>query len=328
MPGSNVCSVRSASHDSCVRPVGSTDGRRPDSGYPALEPMFGAFMAGFIEGEATFGIRKQPRNTNHSCYMTLKVRDDDAELLRDFAKTTRIGTVTNSPARCTSQPQASWNVGAKADCVRLVSLLMEYPLRGRKGRDFAIWAAAVDWWVGDDATIRRKGRDWTPMIYLKRRLSDSKRYVEPTAQFAQPLDSPDWLPFLSGFLCADGTFGISRTGGGFQPAAQIAVRLDDRPLLESFRAITGVGNVYLPACRDGWNPTVLWRIVSRADLAQLIDVLDQFEPRGRRAAEYRIWRKAVIAYCSGRPPARIRPALRRYRAELDVLRTYSATRAA
>jgi hypothetical protein len=38
------------------RPVGSTNGRVPEGGYPDIDPEFGGFLAGFIEGEATLSI--------------------------------------------------------------------------------------------------------------------------------------------------------------------------------------------------------------------------------------------------------------------------------
>jgi hypothetical protein len=158
------------------RPVESRSGREPVGGYPSISPDLGGFLAGFIEGEGSFRIRKQPKNTNHGCNMTLTARDDDADLIYELARLTELGRVTWSPARGRSRPQVAWNLSAKADCIRLIEILDEYPLRGRKSRDYAIWSAAVHWWTMGDPTRTARFRDWEPMIYLKKRLQDAKQF--------------------------------------------------------------------------------------------------------------------------------------------------------
>jgi len=53
------------------RPTGSTNGRIPAGGYPPVSDAFGAFLAGFIEGEGSFLILRQSRGQNHRCSMRL-----------------------------------------------------------------------------------------------------------------------------------------------------------------------------------------------------------------------------------------------------------------
>ena len=143
-------------------PVGSTNGRVPSGRYPSVESRVGGFLAGFLEGEACFTIPCQSRGHGYRCMMRLSIRDDDSELLRTLARNTRLGTIRSVPARRTSRPQLCWTVLAKSDCRRLVALLYEYPFRGRRAREFAIWAAAVKWWVGEDAIARRPAGNWGP----------------------------------------------------------------------------------------------------------------------------------------------------------------------
>jgi len=41
------------------------------SSYPPVSDAFGAFLAGFIEGEGSFLILRQSRGQNHRCSMRL-----------------------------------------------------------------------------------------------------------------------------------------------------------------------------------------------------------------------------------------------------------------
>jgi hypothetical protein len=68
LEGTNVRSVRAGRHAGFMgRPVGSTSGREPGNGYPTVSSELGGFLAGFIEGEGSFGIQKQPGGSNYRC---------------------------------------------------------------------------------------------------------------------------------------------------------------------------------------------------------------------------------------------------------------------
>jgi hypothetical protein len=139
----------------------------------------GGFLAGFIEGEGCCSIVRQTRGYGYKCVVRLNARDDDAALIHDIASRTRIGTVRWRPDRPTSRPQVSWTVVAKSDCRRLIELLYAYPLRGRKAGDFAIWAAAANWWIGSDSRQRRPAREWGPMPMKRLRT-----YTKPRTQLS------------------------------------------------------------------------------------------------------------------------------------------------
>jgi hypothetical protein len=290
-----------------ARPLGSTNGRRPPVGYPDVAPELAGFLAGFLEGEACFSINKQSTHDNHKCAMTLVARDDDQNFILWLADSTALGRCTTRPGRAGSNAQIVWNVGAKSDCQRLIEILALCPLRGRKSLDYAIWKAAAEWWIGTDPTFRKTGQDWTPMVYLKARLSEARRYsrLEAKRQIVDIGDGldPDWGSYTAGYFTAEGCFGIY-SSNGLKPKAQLRVRRDDRPLLAAICRRIGAGRLYLtddPTSRN--SPSVSWVVASRDDLSRLVEVFDQHPPRGRKLREYEVWRAAVIEYARGKSPA-------------------------
>lgn len=300
-----------------MRPVGSTNGRIPPGGHPAIDDELGGFLAGFIEGEACFSIRRQ-RGYGYACNMGLTARADDAVLIRNLASALRLGTVNSVEARRTSKPQVRWTVAAKSDCRRLVEILDRHPLRGRKSQDLAIWRAAVRYWVGPDATARHAPEDWPPMAYLASRLREVRRYKVPCELSLHDgttgLDL-DWGSFLAGFITAEGCFMIGRTGspGRYAPRFAINVRADDESLLTALRARTGVGGVGLTLNNsEGSAPAAHWVTTGSKSLTTLVDILDRFPPRGRKWREYEIWRAAVAEYAEVRTgqDRRVTPAQR------------------
>lgn len=308
------------------RPRGSTSGRRPPAGYPRISADLAAFLAGFIEGEASFLISKQARNTNHRCAFSLKVRADDKPLLVELAAATALGGLTAVAARTTSHRQAEWRITAKSDCLRLCEILDRYPLRGRKSTDYAIWSAAVLWWTGGRPTTTWRHRDWTPIAYLKQRLEQSRRYVNESPAIGPDVWSGfdgDWLGFFSGFVTAEGHLGIHRNGPRcFAPKAQIAVRADDLALLRELRKRVGVGRIYGDSGKSRTSPTAAWMVRDSEGLERIVEILDRCPPRGRRGREYRVWREAVVEYGSEKPRRQIQRRLAELRAALAAERTY------
>lgn len=309
------------------RPVGSTTGRSPADGYPSLGPKLGGFLAGFIEGEGSFTIDRQSRGDNHRCVMSAVARDDDAPLIRELASSTALGTVTTR-RRSRSRPQVAWTVTAKSDCKRLVELLDVYPLRGRKARDYAIWAAAMRWWIDTDPTRLYRNRDWAPMIYLRGRLRDAKRFARSrsyTVDDAGTGLAGDWGPYLAGFFTAEGTLGIHRNGPGrYVPRAQITLRCDDRPLLEEIRARLGVGRIYTAIRpREPQGPSVCWMVRGAPELVELVAAFDRCPLRGRHRHQYAIWRQAVLEYTKPGPRRPIHDRLGELRSELAEVTAYS-----
>jgi hypothetical protein len=185
---------------------------------------------------------------------------------------------------------------------------MRFPLRGRKSRDFAIWSAALQWWVVGDPTMTIPRRDWAPMAYLKDRLDDHDGLIH------------DWPDYLAGFFTAEGYLGIDRTTRTrLRPRAAIRVRQDDRYLLDELCRRADTGRIYAGERRAG-PPVAQWIVCGRDDLMKLVAIFDRHPPRGRKLREYDIWREAVFLHAN--PPRRHDDRLNSLRTKLQRARVY------
>jgi LAGLIDADG endonuclease len=212
----------------------------------------------------------------------------------------------------------------KSDCQRLAELLDLTPLRGRKSADYALWRSAVRAWVGDDPTERRRAGDWADLAYVSSRLKEVKRFgaARPVAYTDPPGMAPDWLPYMAGFVTAEGYFGIGSSEGRVRPRMRINARADDAPLLEQLAQRTTVGRVYsYPRGNHEASPVANWTVFSATDLRTLVGLLDEFPPRGKKGREYRIWRQAVAAL--DLPRGRVQARLRTLRSRLAAERAYA-----
>jgi hypothetical protein len=167
------------------------------------------------------------------------------------------------------------------------------------------------------------------MIYLKRRLIESRpltRTPAPILDGRQGLTG-DWLRFLSGLLTADGTLGIYVNGRGLIPVARIALRADDTPLLAEVTKRTGIGRLLTPTYPTAHTrtPVASWSVRGADDLTELVQILDQARPRGRRGREYLLWREAVRVYAAGGGGDRTRSVLANLREALGAARAYDPT---
>ncbi len=174
------------------------------------EEQFGHWLAGFIDGEASFNIlkdvhhRQRTQPVTYYTRMVIHLRADDAPLLRAIHKRTGLGFVGGRPARSTrggaivGQAQATWSVGGKSDAVALVKLLDRHPLMSKKARDYAIWRRAVANIAGKRRLGPWRPNDWSAVSALKAELEAARRYVDP-ADEAEPraviLPEDPRLPF-------------------------------------------------------------------------------------------------------------------------------------
>lgn len=138
---------------------------------------FAYWLAGLIDGEGHFAIKKHTRGT-HAPAFTLKMRADEMGTLEQIERTLRIGSLSLEKRK--GNPMAKWTVQDKQGCQRLVDLLDKYPLRAKKRLDYATWREAVCEW-----TRRPRGNRWhggaddERMAELRERLMRRRGYVEP-----------------------------------------------------------------------------------------------------------------------------------------------------
>ena len=284
-----------------MRPVGSMNGRIPAGGYPELSSYFAGLLAGLIEAEGSFVIAKQTRGYAYRPTMSLAMRADDRTLLDAVLRHTKLGSVVETPARRTSHAQVRWHVTAKADCVRLVHILDDSRLRGKKTAEYSIWRAAVLRWTRGGAGARLKPDDWAPFELWKHELEEAKRYREPTsrtAHRAQTFRSGEWEPYLAGFATGEGCFHVEKRG---VPRFTIRLRADDMPLLVGLRDATRAGRVYGPydPTAKQRHPSAMWTVSSREETDRLVEILDRSPVAGRKRLEYGAWRSAVLERSRG-----------------------------
>ena len=137
------------------------------------------WLAGFIDGEGCFRVHKEKGGGYYACHFALKLRDDERAILERIVTETSIGHIKpDITGRGNSRPCLVWVVQSKAECVKLVALLDEFPLRAKKSRDYAIWREAVCYWQTMKRGNRWHGpRDWSRMIAFKSAIEAARAYI-------------------------------------------------------------------------------------------------------------------------------------------------------
>jgi hypothetical protein len=242
-----------------------------------------AFLAGFLEGEASLSIRELNGGQSFSCDLALNQRDDAQDTMEWLLSTTGIGRLRRVPARSMSKPQIAWLVNTQPHCHELLGLI-ESGFHGRRAAELRVWSQAVRTWTDGRGEQRR-----TTMRCLMMELVAARRFGagEP---IATPFAARDQLlGYISGFASAEGCFGMSRG----RPRFTVHLRQDDRPLLELLASATGLGKVSEHRPSPPLNPSATWTIAARAQLAGLIDLLHRGGLSGRKLQEMEVWADAV-----------------------------------
>jgi hypothetical protein len=128
---------------------------------------------------------------------------------------------------------------------------------------------------------------------------------------------------LAGFLEGEIHLAIREQNAGqsLSCLAQLNVRDDDAEILEWIIAMTGLGTLgRVPAQRTS-KPQIRWCVVTRADCAELVRLLERFSFHGRKRLEFDRWSRAVRVWNSDSPSRCAE--LREIKAELHDLRRYS-----
>ena len=107
--------------------------------------------------------------------------------------------------------------------------------------------------------------------------------------------------WLAGLIDGEGSFGIGRVKDGYGLRLSIQLRDDDCEILREIQLRLGLGSIGRRPGRSGnAKPCCVWTVQSRADVEELVEVLDRYPLRSKKAAHYAIWRQAVEVW-SGMP---------------------------
>jgi hypothetical protein len=112
-----------------------------------IDPSFGNWLAGFIDGEGCFSIFRDPNRKSFRCRFDLVLRRDDEAILVEIAGRTKLGYISRRRAIGRSAPSSTWVIQSKGGCAALATLLVRFPLRAKKLRDFQIWHRTVLTWA-------------------------------------------------------------------------------------------------------------------------------------------------------------------------------------
>lgn len=107
---------------------------------------------------------------------------------------------------------------------------------------------------------------------------------------------------LAGLLDAESHLAIAPNNNreGWRCECSVNLRDDDQDILVSYRDRLGLGHLTPVAGRNGSRPQVVWRIGSKLECQVLTELLDAHPLRGRKRAEYEIWREAIALWASQR----------------------------
>lgn len=147
---------------------------------PVIDPYFGHWFAGFVDGEGSFLIPRVGKS--YRCIFTLHLRGDDRPILEEIHKTLAIGTLCDLPpyGERGINPTARWEVVRKQEVIALRDIFLMFPLRAKKATDFAIWSRAVDEWKTH--TSKWDNVSWESIIMLKGELEASRKYKDDNGE--------------------------------------------------------------------------------------------------------------------------------------------------
>lgn len=146
----------------------------PDA--PAIDPRFAGWFSGFVDGEGCFHVHKKTVNgcETYDCQFSITLRADDKPIIEEAQRQLGgIGSIAVRPAPKTTgaKPQVRYCISSKADCQRLREVLLAFPLRAKKLRDFEIWSDALDAWVDHEP-----GSSWEDVAYFREKLMAVRQY--------------------------------------------------------------------------------------------------------------------------------------------------------
>jgi len=140
---------------------------------------FGFWFAGFVDGEGCFWAYAidRPEYKTHWLGLEIKLRADDADVLRLIHTTLKVGSITRRNYKAPDKPQVRYRVNKIRDLQSvIVPLFEQYPLRSKKARDFEIWKAAVGVASLSKQGVKLSGHLWNEYCELCKQLKQIRRF--------------------------------------------------------------------------------------------------------------------------------------------------------
>lgn len=157
-------------------------GKTWDSFTEALDPRFGDWLAGFVDGEGCFRLHVERNGNYYACHFQIKLRRDDRTILDKIKAYIGVGYVKNvDPEKGSkSKPCAIYLVDSRDGCTRIRDIFNRFPLRAKKARDFAVWSIALDCWINQERGNRWIGpSDKSAMKSAWLKMKSTREYVDP-----------------------------------------------------------------------------------------------------------------------------------------------------
>lgn len=130
--------------------------------------------------------------------------------------------------------------------------------------------------------------------------------------------------WLAGFVDGEGCFFIWLHGTDNQACIlSVALRSDDRPILEEIQRRLGIGGIHDSHKRGNINPTSQWVVAKQSEVAQLVRLFDRYPLRAKKARDFMIWREAVAVICNRTDPMR-RSRLRALKNQMTAVRQFNS----
>ena len=152
---------------------------------PLVDDAFGHWFAGFVDGEGCFVAKvTRTHGLGITCEFSIILRADDRPMLEEIQRRLEMGIITDYGVMTNRQgvrsnPRARWRVAKRSDCLRLVELFRQYPLRAKKADESITWSAIVELMAS-----LKKGNRWhgpsdkTGVVSLVERLRERRKYQE------------------------------------------------------------------------------------------------------------------------------------------------------
>ena len=277
---------------------------------------FGHWLAGFTDGEGCFFLGTRPRRYKNKVYnihfgiFTIGVRRDDAAILYKIRDFLGCGAVTIAGRMSTYRVSRTQHLNDI-----LVPFFQQYGLHSKKKRDFSIWQKAINLLERvrrrprppgqrKEGDARWSDRESLQFTKLATTLRDTRQYKISREVVNGKITTEEFGNWLAGLSDGEGCFTLrhsdprgtskdKRRSASFQ----IALRLDDKPVLEWIRRVLNCGQIHViqtPSTTKRSCPLVVLQVNNTDSImSTLLPLLTNNPLRAKKSRDFAIWTEGV-----------------------------------